>query len=732
MIGTKLAHYEITSHLGSGGMGEVYQAMDSKLGRSVAVKLLPEALVHDPEFGARFEREARLLAALNHPNIASIYGLENAAGKRFLVMELVPGETLAERIRRGPISAEEALRIAKEIARALAAAHEQGIIHRDLKPANVKVRPDGTVKLLDFGIAKLSDPLNSKDGDLPTLDFAHTGTILGTAGYMSPEQARGESSDVRSDIFSLGAVLYEMLSGRRAFDGASTLDTLNAVVASEPAPLDSPATEIIKRCLAKQRLQRFQSMNDVTAALQRLQLRKLEGPERTPSIAVLPFANMSRDADDEYFSDGLAEEIINALAQMPGVKVIARTSAFAFKGKNEDIRKIAEILGVNTILEGSVRRAGSRIRVTAQLIQATDGTHLWSQRYDRELTDIFAMQDEISAAIAEALKLKLSPAPQRRMPSLPAYEAYLQYRSYQWRFTPEAAQRSREYLEQALAIDPGFALPYVGLADYHLALTAIGAIPAQVAMPRMRELAQQALAIDHALPEGHAMLGIVAAQYDFDFTEAERRFRLAMADKLITPHLREWYAFFFLFSTGRAAEALAQIEQTIEEDPLCQMWHHMSSCVLQGLGLEDRAIAEAEKSVEIDPQFWLGWLRLGLGYSIGGRHADALQCAQKSITAAPRCPYNIGLMAAALANAGQAANAEPLLNTLRNDSYAGPVGLAIFSVARGEIENAIEWAAISLDQRFTGTINLVIRPAEPMLRRSPAWPGLLKKMNLPS
>jgi serine/threonine protein kinase/tetratricopeptide (TPR) repeat protein len=729
MIGTKLAHYEITSHLGTGGMGEVYQAMDSKLGRSVAVKFLPESLVHDAEFIARFEREARVLAALNHPNIAAIYGLENAGGKRFLVMELVTGETLAERIRRGPIAAEEALRIAQEIARALAAAHEQGIIHRDLKPANVKIRPDGTVKLLDFGIAKLSDSQNSKGGEMPTLDFARTGAILGTAGYMSPEQALGESTDARSDIFSLGVVLYEMLSGRRAFDGPSLLDTLNAVVRSEPSSLDSPATEIIKRCLAKQRLQRFQTMNDLTAALQQVQFKK-QPQESTPSIAVLPFANMSRDADDEYFSDGLAEEIINALAQMAGVKVIARTSAFAFKGKNEDIRKIAEILGVNTILEGSVRRAGSRIRVTAQLIQASDGTHLWSQRYDRELIDIFAVQDEISAAIAEALKLKLAPVPQRRMPSLPAYEAYLQYRAYQWRFTPEASQRSREYLEQALAIDPGFALPYVGLADYHLALTAIGAIPSQVAVPKIRELAQQALAIDPELPEGHAMLGIAAAHYDFDFNEAERRFRLAMANKVITPHLRQWYASFLLFSMGRAAEALPQLKQTIEEDPLCQMWHYMISVVLFGLGSYDEAIAEAEKSVEIDPQFWLGWQSLGQYYSIRGRHSDALQCAQKSIAAAPACPYNIGVMAATLMNEGQAANAEPFLSSLRNDSYGGPIGLTSFSLLRGEIDNAVEYAGKSLDQRFLGTINLVLRPHQIMLRQSPAWPGLLKKMNL--
>jgi tetratricopeptide (TPR) repeat protein len=273
-------------------------------------------------------------------------------------------------------------------------------------------------------------------------------------------------------------------------------------------------------------------------------------------------------------------------------------------------------------------------------------------------------------------------------------------------------------------------LPYVGLADYHLALTAIGAIPAQVAVPKIRELAQQALAIDPELPEGHAMLGIAAAHYDFDFNEAERRFRLAMANKVITPHLRQWYASFLLFSMGRAAEALPQLKQTIEEDPLCQMWHYMISVVLFGLGSYDEAIAEAEKSVEIDPQFWLGWQSLGQYYSIRGRHSDALQCAQKSIAAAPACPYNIGVMAATLMNEGQAANAEPFLSSLRNDSYGGPIGLTSFSLLRGEIDNAVEYAGKSLDQRFLGTINLVLRPHQIMLRQSPAWPGLLKKMNL--
>jgi len=732
--GTRIGPYEILSPLGAGGMGEVYRARDTKLKRDVAIKVLPEAFARDPNRVARFQREAEVLATLNHPNIAAVYGFEEAAGVSGIVLELVEGATLAERLEGlraegSGLEIDDAIEIAVQIAEALEAAHARGIVHRDLKPANIKITPAGKVKVLDFGLAKLTQ--DAPTDDVQTLmATTQAGMLLGTAAYMAPEQANGGPTDARSDIFSFGVVLYEALSGRRAFGGDSVLDTLNAVVHREPASLESPASGIVKRCLEKQPSQRFPTMADVKTALLKVREQRSERSQASPSIAVLPFANMSRDADDEYFSDGLAEEIINALAQMPGLKVIARTSAFAFKGKNEDIRKIADTLGVTTVLEGSVRRAGTRLRVTAQLIQASDGTHLWSQRYDREMSDIFAVQDEIAAAIAGALQLKLSPAPERRMPTLPAYEAYLQYRSYQWKFTPEAAQRSKECLERALALDPDFALPYVGLADYHLALAAVGAIRSDEAMPRARELAQRALALDPDLPDAHAMLGIIAGHYDYDRAEAERRFRLATAREPLSPHLREWYAGFWLFSTGRAEEARQQMARVIEEDPLCQMWHYMSALVLQGLGLNDEALALDRMAVELDPQFWLGWMQLGLGYAVCGRHAEALPCAETAYAAAPWSPYTIGVMAGACANAGRTEEAEPLLARLHADSYGGPLGLCLYSLCRGEIDQAAEWAVKTADQRFTGVITLVFRAHGPLLRNSAAWPALMKTLNL--
>jgi serine/threonine-protein kinase len=509
------------------------------------------------------------------------------------------------------------------------------------------------------------------------------------------------------------------------------LDTLNAVVHRQPAPLDSPASGIVKRCLEKQPSQRFPTMAEVKSALEKILTKRTEPAQAVPSIAVLPFANMSLDADDEYFSDGLAEEIINALAQMRGLKVIARTSAFAFKGKNEDIRKIADTLGVTTVLEGSVRRAGSRIRVTAQLIQASDGTHLWSQRYDREMSDIFAVQDEISVAIADALRVKLAPVQERRMPSLPAYDAYLRYRSYQWKFTPEASQRSKECLEQALALDPGFALPYVGLADYHLALASVGAARADQTMPRARELTQRALAIDADLPEAHAMLGIVAGQFEYDWVEADRRFRLATAREPLSPHLRQWYANFWLQSTGRIAEARQQMERVIDEDPLCQMWHYMYSLVLRTQGLHEESLACNRKAVELDPQFWIGWMQLGLGHAIAGRHDDARRCAEKAYSLAPWAPQAIAVMAAAYANTGNSEQADVLLAALHGDAPGGPMGLAVYHICVGDAEQAAEWVKSSVE-RFSGGIILVIRPFQLQLRNTRAWPSILKALNLPA
>ncbi len=471
--GDKLGPYEILTPIGAGGMGEVWKARDPRLNRIVAIKRLKG------QHTARFVQEAHAIAALNHPNICQIHDI----GPDYLVMEYVEGKPLS-----GPLGVEKALKLAVQIASAMEEAHSKGILHRDLKPANILVTVKGSAKLVDFGLAK---PMTESDVDATkTIE----GTLLGTAAYMAPEQAEGKPVDERSDVFSFGAVLYEALSGARAFRGNSIPTVLSAVLRDEPAPLQAPVElqRIVGKCLSKQPRDRFPSMAELRLALEQIGCSRSAEPQ--PSIAVLPFANMGGDKEQEYFSDGLAEEIINALAQMPGLKVIARTSSFAFRGKEQDITKIAETLRVTTILEGSVRRAGSRVRITAQLIAAADGSHLWSQRYDREMTDVFAVQDEVATAISGVLQTKLairSAETRHHNPKPPAYEAYLKARYYQWKVTPENLARAKEYYERAIALDPDFALAHVGYADYFVIQAGFG-FSARQLMPRAREAARKA------------------------------------------------------------------------------------------------------------------------------------------------------------------------------------------------------------------------------------------------
>ena len=628
-------NYSIDRELGKGGMATVYLAQDVKHDRIVALKVLhPDlAATLGPE---RFLREIKLAARLNHPHILPLFDSGETGSFLYYVMPYVEGESLRERLDRDQqLPIDEAVHHGRAIASALDYAHRQGIVHRDIKPENVMLY-EGEAMVMDFGIAKAVSAAGSET-------LTQTGMMVGTPAYVSPEQAAGEANlDGKSDQYSLACVVYEMITGERPFTGATPQAIMSKRFTEMPKPLRSlrsTVSESVEKAVTRAMSTDASGRYSTTAQFgQALASGKLETPTNTQtvpvaavsaakSVAVLPFANLSADAENEYFTEGMADEILNALSKIQSLRVASRTSSFAFKGKNEDIRRIAKTLGVTLVLEGSVRRAGGRLRVTAQLVDAADGAHRWSQRYDREMSDIFAVQDDIAAAIAGALKLQLAPASERRMPSLPAYEAYLRYRSYQWQFTPEASRRSRECLEQALALDPEFALPYVGLADYHFALAAVGASPSHEAMPRARELAQRALEIDPDLPEAHAMLGIVAGHYDYDWIEAERRFRLAVTREPLSPHLRQWYGTFFLFAIGRADEACLQLSRVIAEDPLCQMWRLMRANLLPSVGLEHEALDDARKAVELDPDFWLGWadLRAALRASAPAYRSDAVR-----------------------------------------------------------------------------------------------------------
>ncbi len=708
--GTRLGPYEILAPIGAGGMGEVYRARDPRLGREVAIKFL------HAKYSDRLESEARAIAALNHPHICAVYDV----GPDYLVMEYVDGVPL-----KGPLPHVEALRLGAQIAQALEAAHAKGITHRDLKPANILLATSG-VKLLDFGLAKLTV---SEDYDI-TRTIA--GTISGTAGYMSPEQAQGKQADSRSDIFSFGVVLYEMLSGRRPFSGDTAIATIAAILHKEPEPFDAPRElhAIVTRCLRKSPAERFQSAADLRIALESAAIEK--PTEKQLSIAVLPFANMSRDVDEEYFSDGLAEEIINALTQVSGLKVIARTSAFAFKGKNEDIRKIAETLGVSNVLEGSVRRAGTRLRVTAQLIHAADGTHLWSQRYDREMTDVFAVQDEIAVAITGALQAKLALAPGERhryAPSLPAYEAYLKARHHWAKQTRESLARSKECYEYAIALDPKFALAHVGLAEYWLLLAGgAGLVPAHIGMPLIRGAARRAQEIDPLLPEAHGMLGVVAAVYDYDWKEAERLFHLAMARDPVSPDVRDWYGYFYLLPMGRPEDAIQEVEWALQEDPLNLTFRVILALALLRGGRYEEASTQLSRILELDERFWQTYLILTIVRVAQGRLMEALGIAEKGYALAPWNSNIVGSFAAVLRRTGDVTRADEVLQPLRNapEAYAVPRGMFAFHFLSDEIDQAVVWLQKAIEQR-----DPTIPASAARLRSTARWPALAKMMNMP-
>jgi serine/threonine-protein kinase len=726
--GTRLGPYEILAPIGAGGMGEVYKATDTRLGRIVAVKVLAS------EFSERFEIEARAISAVNHPNICALYDIGRHEGHGYLVLEYLEGKPV-----HGPLRADEALRVAVQIAAALEAAHRKGITHRDLKPANIMVAEDGSVKLLDFGLAKLAG--NGSTDNTRTL----AGTVIGTVAYMAPEQAEGRPLDARADIFSFGAVIYELITGRRAFPGDSMATVWSSVLRDNPMPLGSVAPpgleSILMRCLRKHPVDRFQEIRDVRVALEALrsvtQAVPVQAARAEASIAVLPFTNLSADKENEYFSDGLAEEIINALTHVRGLKVTARTSAFAFRGENQDIRKIAETLNVRTILEGSVRRAGGRIRVMAQLINAADGYHLWSERYDAEMADVFAVQDEIACAIAGALKLKLSAELaeiRRHTPTLPAFEALLKGRYHQFDGSPEGLERSRGFFETAIALDPEYALAHAALASYFWSLAFNGLQPAREVMGSARAEALKALDLDPSLPEALAALGVGAASYDYDWKESERWFKLAMGSDSVTAGVRWCYAFYYLLPYGRLDEAVKELERALEEDPLNLGMRNALINGLHAAGQDDRAIAEADRVLTIDKNRWNVYLVLGRIYAFRGQIAEALAAAEKAYQLASWNVRVTALFAGVLMQSGDRSRAEELVEKLRaesGDAYGTPMALAVFHAMCGETDAAADWFERAIGQRDPSVIGYLRTPLMKILQSSSRWPALAKQMNLP-
>jgi len=618
--GTRLGNYEILGPLGSGGMGDVYRARDVRLGRSVAIKALPQGLAHDPERVARLEREARALASVQHANIAVLYGIEDRDGTSYLALELVEGQTLSQRLVQGPLAVEETLHIGAQIASALDAAHEQGIVHRDLKPSNVMVTASGAVKVLDFGLAK-SAAVSESVSDLsvsPTVALGSTaaGVVVGTVAYMSPEQARGKPVDRRTDVWALGCVLYECLAGRPVFSGETTSDVLAHVLEREadwaalPAGTPVRLRDLLRRCLTKSVANRPRDAGDLRGELLAIAA-DLSSPRAVvpvggpPSLAVLYFENLSTESDTDYFCAGITEDILTDLSKIRSMRVASRAAVSRYRGAPADVARVASDLGVGAVLEGSVRRSGQRVRITVQLSSA-EGFQLWGERFDRTLDDVFAVQEEIASAIVGALKVALTPAERGRIgenrpADARAYDLYLKGREHYERWLPESEHQAIRFFEQALEVDPNYALAYAGIADAYGQLLQYGHDDPEECTRRGLEAARRAIALNPKLAEAHKAEGLVLG-FSGDRKGQDAALRRAIeADSRYTPALSNLASSRFREADLAGTERLIRRSIELEPDsPHYYAWAGMMTVYTQRFG-EATAYADQVRKLSSVP-----------------------------------------------------------------------------------------------------------------------------------
>jgi eukaryotic-like serine/threonine-protein kinase len=779
VVGVTVSHYRVLEKLGEGGMGVVYKAEDTRLKRPVALKFLSEALSRDRQALERFEREAQAASALSHPHICTIYDIDEApstgsagslqAGSgqavHFIAMELLEGETLKQRLLGPRLEVDEILTVALEVADALEAAHAEGIIHRDIKPANIFITRRGQTKILDFGLAKLA-PQRGPAAEAPTVlpsgeaapyQLTSPGTAVGTVAYMSPEQALGRALDARSDLFSFGVVLYEMATGVLPFRGTTSAATFNAILNVAPtAPVrlnpDVPEAleRIIKKALEKERDVRYQSAMDLLVDLKRLRRDRDSGrtapptaaePPRIPSLAVLPFANLSADKENEYFSDGLAEDIIDALTQVPGLRVMARTSAFAFRGRDADVREIGARLNVEHILEGSVRRSGNRLRVTAQLVKASDGYHLWSQRFDREMTDVFAVQDEISQAIVEKLRVRLTgdrPLVKRYTENLAAYNLCLKARYHLLKMTQEEREVGRRYCEQAIALDPSYALAHVMLAESYFWSAFWGSADPREAFARAKAAALEALRLDDTIADAHSALGTVLGCGEFDWRGAEREFNRAMElnpSSAVVRYDYAWcYAMWFLLPLGRVDEALTEMRRALELDPLDPFYNSLLGYLLNTTGQFEAAVSQFQHAVDLDPTFPFSHMLFSIALTTMGRPEEAVTAARKANELSGGNSTTQWVLGSACGRAGRTAEARQILDELttrRRSVYVAASAFALVHAFLGERDESLSWIARAVDERDPIIVtSLKTAWAYSPLRSDPTFQALLRKMNL--
>jgi serine/threonine protein kinase/tetratricopeptide (TPR) repeat protein len=794
VIGQTLSHYKILSEISRGGMGIVYRALDMKLEREVALKVLPPELVADSERKRRFVQEAKAAAKLDHPHIGMVFEIDEVDGFSFIAMELIRGEQLRDTIAKGTIPLRRALEIATDIAEGLAKAHDEGIVHRDLKPANIMVADDGHTKIIDFGLAKLVEPLAGEGSDIETLTRGETdaGKIMGTVSYMSPEQIRGQKIDHRSDVFSFGSTLCEILTQKAAFQGSTGADIIGAIL-RDPAPIllsgeikapkeiTTDLQRILDKCLAKEPESRYQSVHELREDLDQVSAlapsiaQKRERPTprwrlwimaavsaavavafaldigglvgrfvgrpskpQISSIAVLPLENLSGDPEQEYFADGMTEALIMDLAQVKSLKTISRTSVMQYKHIRKPLREIAQELGVDAVVEGSILRSGNRIRVTAQLIDAETDENLWAKGYEREMKDILSLQREVARSIVEEIRIELTPQEERRLSDVEkvspaAYDAYLNGRFHWNRRSEEGSRKAIEYFETAIKTEPTYARAYAGLADAYNVLGWYQLLPSKAAFPEATRFAQRALGLDERLGEAYISLGYSLFLHDWQWTKADESFRrgVELSPNYATGH--HWYSF-FLAAMGRTSESLERERRALQLDPLSLIINRGMGHRLYYARMYDAAIEAELKALEMSPSFVPALITLGHAYLQKGLLDEALSAFSKASSLSEGSGFDAPAVGYAYAVAGRRDQALEILDEYRRreaDSYVSPYNIAAIYLGLNEQDKALEYLEKAFTERVCGLAFINVEPLWDPLRSHPRFKDILRRMNFP-
>jgi TolB-like protein/Flp pilus assembly protein TadD len=722
--GTFLGPYEIVGPLGAGGMGEVYRASDVRLGRDVAIKVLPERFLQDRQALARFERETRALAALSHPNVLAIFDVGSSGPVGYAVTELLEGETLRIHIEQAPIPWRRAVEIAVAIADGLAAAHAKGLIHRDLKPENVYITSDGGVKILDFGLARFDV---TAPAEATISGATAVGAVMGTPGYMSPEQIRGKLAGPSTDIFSLVCVLYEMIAGRPPFAGPSVAERIAATVTDEPPRIDGIPMELersIAHCLEKRPNDRFDSARDVAFALKSaIGADARDSGTVIDSIAVLPFSTSTATPDAEYLSDGITESVINGLAQLTQLRVMARSTVYRHKG--EDPLRVGRDLGVRTVLTGRLFQRGEALVVAAELVDVVRRTQIWGQQYRRQVADIFDIQEEISREISEKLRVKLTGEERERLgkrhtEDQEAYQAYLRGR-YCWnQRTMDGMRKAVQHFRQAIDCDPGYALAYAGLGDALAMLGIYHGLKPDDSFPKAKVAAHRALEIDESLAEAHATLGFCAQYFDWDLIAAERELNEAIRTNAGYPSARQWYGMCLALS-GRLDAAMRQWKTAQELDPFSASINTTAAWPYYWAHRTEDALVRLRAAVDLHPMYWTAHYFLGLAHAQKGEF-DLAIAALETARDLSDSSWSWEGLGHTYALAGRKSAAEAVLQRLSDLSprqYASPYGSAVIHAALGEREEAFKWLQAAVDDR---SWRIAWLPVDPLLDTLPPDP----------